>query len=85
MAHSGARRAIEVTCQVARENEAYGEFAGSDVIRRLLGEPGGAAIPNLRMLVSYGLLEKTGTARGHRRAYYRVVDLAGTEQALRLL
>ena len=42
-------------------------------------------IPNLRILVSYGLLEKSGpSTRGGRRAYYRMPDRPGVEKALEL-
>jgi hypothetical protein len=40
-------------------------------------------VPNLRLLVSYGLLEKVGdTTMSGRRAYYRMPDRQGVEDAL---
>ena len=39
--------------------------------------------PGLRRLVAYGLLEKVGeSTRGGRRAYYRMPDRFGVEEAL---
>jgi hypothetical protein len=60
-----------------------GEFAGSWVVDEL-GRRGRARwIPNLRILVGYGLLEKSGpSTRGGRRAYYRMPDRLEVEQAL---
>jgi len=40
--------------------------------------------PGLRRLVAYGLLEKVGeSTRGGRRAYYRMPDRPGVEEALK--
>ena len=38
--------------------------------------------PGLRLLSSLGLIEKTDTARGGRRAYYRTPDREAVERAL---
>jgi hypothetical protein len=54
-----------------------GEFAGAWVLREL-----GSWLPNLRLLVRYGILEKTDLTRGGNRAYYRMPDMAGVRQAL---
>ena len=54
------------------------EFAGAWVLRRL-----GRWVPSLRMLASYGILEKVDTARGGRRAYYRMPNREEVGQALR--
>lgn len=63
-----------------RVEESGGEFAGAWV----LSELGGRWVPNLRILVSYELLEKSGeSTRGGRRAYYRMPDRAEIVEALR--
>jgi len=50
----------------------------------MTGEP--AWKPGLRLLVAYGLLEKSGeSTRGGRRAYYRMPDRTGVEEALAAL
>lgn len=62
-----------------------GEFAGAWVIDELERRAGHRTwLPNLRVLVTYGLVEKVGeSTRGGRRAYYRmpakkaVVDALG--------
>lgn len=41
--------------------------------------------PNLRLLVSYGILKHEDTTRGGRRAYYTMPDPEGVEKALREL
>lgn len=62
------------------------EFAGAWVLARVQQLGGPAWVPNLRLLVTYGLLEKSGeSTRGGRRAYYRMPDRAGVEDALDLL
>jgi hypothetical protein len=38
--------------------------------------------PNLRPLVSAGILRRTGVSRGGKRAYYEMVDEAGVAAAL---
>lgn len=79
---------VRAACAQAREAEPYGgEFAGSWVLQKmtqLTGEP--AWRPGLRLLVAYGLLEKSGeSTRGGRRAYYRMPDRAEVEAALKEL
>ena len=56
------------------------EFAGTWVVNHL-----GRWFPSLRILARYGILEKVGTTRGGRRAYYRMVDREGVGTALREL
>ena len=41
--------------------------------------------PGLRTLVSYGILQKTASSRGGRRAYYIMPDIEGVEKALKEL
>lgn len=38
--------------------------------------------PNLRVLVSYSILQRTGISRGGRRAYYLMPDIEGVRKAL---
>jgi hypothetical protein len=76
------RHLLRAACEQARKCEP-GDFAGSWVLQEMeqqTGEP--AWRPGLRRLSASGLIEKTGTARGGRRAYYRMPDRAGVEQAL---
>jgi hypothetical protein len=57
-----------------RVEEHGGEFAGAWVIDELERRAGHRTwLPNLRVLVTYGLVEKAGeSTRGGRRAYYRM-------------
>ena len=76
---------LRAACSWAVKAEPYGgEFAGSYVLRELSNMTGQPAwVPGLRRLVAYGLLEKAGeSSRGGRRAYYRMPDRLGVEQAL---
>jgi hypothetical protein len=61
-----------------------GEFAGTWVLERAK-QRGVNWFPNLRLLVSYGILKHEDTARGGRRAYYSMPDPAGIEKALKEL
>ena len=73
---------LQAACEQARASEPLGgEFAGCCVLQKLTGEP--AWRPGLRLLVGYGLMEKSGeSTRGGRRAYYRMPDRSGIEEAL---
>jgi hypothetical protein len=65
---------VEAALAVCERLEPYGgEFAGSWVLDELENRVGRRTwLPNLRVLVTYGLLEKVGdSTRGGRRAYYR--------------
>lgn len=75
---------LEAAVAVAANVEGQGgEFAGAWVVDELAQRGSPRWIPNLRILVSYGLLEKSGpSTRGGRRAYYRMPDRAEVEQAL---
>jgi hypothetical protein len=78
---------LEAATAVAARVEEHGggEFAGSWVVDELARRGLPRWIPNLRILVSYGLLEKSGpSTRGGRRAYYRMPDRAGVEDALKV-
>jgi hypothetical protein len=77
---------LRAASEQARKTEPYGgEFAGQWVLRELEEQTGMRTWrPGLRLLVGYGLLEKVGeSTRGGRRAYYRMPDREGVEQALR--
>jgi hypothetical protein len=75
---------LEAAASVAADLEPQGgEFAGAWVVAELAKRGSPRWIPNLRILVSYGLLEKSGpSTRGGRRAYYRMPDRAGVVKAL---
>jgi hypothetical protein len=75
---------LEAAVAVAATVEEHGgEFAGAWVVDELARRGAPRWIPNLRLLVSYGLLEKSGpSTRGGRRAYYRMPDRPGVESAL---
>lgn len=75
---------LEAAVAVAADVEALGgEFAGAWVVDELGRRGLRRWIPNLRILVSYGFLEKSGlSTRGGRRAYYRMPDRLQVEHAL---
>lgn len=73
---------LRAACETARKCEP-GDFAGSWVLQEMERQTGERSWrPGLRRLSAFGLIEKTGTARGGRRAYYQMPDRAGVEQAL---
>ena len=83
--HPDEMPVLQAACVQARKCAPYGgEFAGSwvlDEMKQQTGEP--AWRPGLRRLVAAGLLEKSGeSVRGGKRAYYRMMDPDGVEQAL---
>src|SRR5438876_11924918 len=76
---------LEATLVVAERANPYGgEFAGAwvlDELEQRTGQP--TWLPNLRVLLSYGFLEKVGdSTRGGRRAYYRCVNAQAIGRAL---
>jgi hypothetical protein len=76
---------LEAACAVADRVEAYGgEFAGAWVVDELATQTGRRAwVPNLRVLVSYGLIEKVGeSSRGGRRAYYKFLAKEAVKKTL---
>lgn len=54
------------------------EFAGSWIANK-------GWFPSLRTLAKYGIVEKTDTTRGGRRAYYIMPDRDGVRKALKKL
>jgi hypothetical protein len=80
-------RIVNAALAVASRSQPYGgEFPGARVLQELKAQGGGGQewIPNLRLLVSYRILEKVGeSTRSGRRAYYRFPDPQGVEEALR--
>ena len=65
---------VKTCCIEAAETD---QFAGAWVFWRL-----GRWFPSLRTLVRYGILEKVGTSRGGRRAYYRMPRREEVRRAL---
>jgi hypothetical protein len=68
---------LEAALVVAERCEPYGgEFAGAWVLEELKQKTGRPVwLPNLRVLITYGFLQKAGeSTRGGRRAYYRITD-----------
>ena len=77
---------LRAACAQARKSEPFGgQFAGRWVLQEWAQQSGAPRWkPGLRLLVAYGLLEKVGeSTRAGRRAYYRMLDRAGVEQALK--
>lgn len=75
---------LEAAVAVAERSEQDGgEFAGARVLDEVRAQGGPSWFPNLRILASHGLLEKSGAStRGGRRAYYRMPDRAGVARAV---
>lgn len=75
---------LEAAVAVAERSEAHGgEFAGSWVLDEVRAHGGPSWFPNLRILASHGLLEKSGAStQGGRRAYYRMPDRAAVARAI---
>ena len=71
----------EVCLEEARDTK--GEFAGAWVLWRAKNKGITSWFPNLRPLVSYGVLKHEDTTRGGRRAYYTMPDPDGVEKALK--
>lgn len=68
---------LRAALAVAERAEPYGgEFAGAWVLSELKQQSGHPVwLPNLRLLISYGFLEKAGeSTRNGRRAYYRCIN-----------
>lgn len=75
---------LRAACELARTTEPYGgRFAGSWVLAELGRHTDDAWRPGIRLLASYGLIEKAGeSTRGGNRAYYCMPDRVGIEEAL---
>ncbi len=71
---------LKAACEVAEESEPYGgRFPGRWVLEKV-----GQWAPGLRVLLGYGLLEKSGpSTRQGRRAYYRMPDWRDVADAVR--
>ena len=70
------------------ERVSGGQFAGAWVLDEWVrtARPEVPWKPGLRTLATYGLIEKVGeSTRGGRRAYYRMPDRAGVDEALKEL
>src|SRR5271157_2314103 len=66
---------------VVEATRCRGEFAGAWVLREAK-KSGRDWLPNLRPLVSCGILCRTDVTRGGRRAYYVMPDIEGVKMAL---
>lgn len=84
LAHEKAKWIPIVQAALETAKSTNGDFAGAWVLNRAK-EKGVSWFPNLRILVSYEILKKEGTARAGRRAYYSFIDPDGVEQALKEL
>jgi hypothetical protein len=72
---------LRAAIAVAERAEPHGgEFSGRSVVNELAARGGPRWISNLRILVSYGLVEKVDSSA--RRAYYRMPARAEIEGAL---
>lgn len=71
---------VQSALETARATK--GDFAGAWVLNRAK-EKGINWFPNLRILVTYGILQKIDVSRGGRRAYYSMPDPEGVEQAIK--
>ena len=67
---------------IAEATRTKGEFAGAWALNEAK-KSGRAWFPNLRPLVSYGILRRTDVTRGGRRAYYVMPDIEGVNAALK--
>jgi len=63
------------------EKRTNGDFAGTWVLEAAK-KRGIQWFPNLRVLVSYGILQVKDRSRGGRRAYYTMLDPEGVQKAL---
>lgn len=59
-----------------------GEFAGSWALKEAK-KKGIHWFPNLRLLMSYGILRRTDVTHGGRRAYYIIPDIQAVMKALK--
>jgi hypothetical protein len=66
---------------VVEATRCKGEFAGAWVLAEAK-KSGRDWLPNLRPLVSCGILRRTDVAQGGRRAYYLMSDIEGVKMAL---
>ena len=71
-----------VTACLNLAEQTGGDFAGAWVLQEA-HKLGVKWFPNLRSLVSYGILRRTGVSRGGRRAYYVMPDIEGVRAVLK--
>ncbi len=71
-----------IKAALEESNRTENDFAGAWVLNRLKEQETIEWFPNLRSLVSYGILKKEDTTRGGKRAYYSMIDPDGVEKAL---
>lgn len=82
MEHPGEQWLRIVKACLALADRTKGEFAGAWVLTEAKKD-GIGWFPNLRPLVTCGILERTSGSRGGRRAYYVMRDVEGVRTALR--
>lgn len=93
MSYSGVKRLAEerpdwipIVKECLECAQKYKEFAGSWVLRSLEEKIKKKVWkPGLRTLTAFGILKRTKTRRGGRRAYYIMPDIEGTKKALQEL
>ncbi len=73
---------VVVACLVEASRTAGHGFAGAWVLKEAHRTSGVEWFPNLRPLVSAGILERTEVSRGGKRAYYVLRDPAGVGAAV---
>ncbi len=66
----------------AKRTKEHG-FAGAWVLQEVQETSSIKWLPNLRPLVSAGILKRTEISRGGKRAYYIMLDVQGVEKAVR--
>src|SRR5580700_1486150 len=78
------RAAVSLARRASADPLPGDEFAGAWVLDELARRHAERTwYPNLRLLVSYGVLEKSGAStRQNQRAYYRMPDPEGVSSAL---
>jgi hypothetical protein len=67
---------------LAEAKRCNGEFAGAWVLQEAK-KTGINWFPNLRPLVSAGILKRTEVTRSGRRAYYLMIDPKGVQEAIK--
>lgn len=89
--YSGTKRLLEkkpewfpVVKESLEASKKYREFAGKWILENLREKKKDYPIgPGLKTLSAFGILKRTNTSRGGRRAYYVMPDPSGVEKALK--
>ena len=72
---------VRVCLDIAKTTD--NDFAGKWVLKKFRDTD--IKLSNLRSISSFGIIVKTGSARGGTRAYYSMSDINGVEEALKEL